>query len=203
MGSVCYIAGAGEFTGIQRRPQTGDYVIAADGGYDYLKKLEIEPDLVIGDFDSAEKLPEHKNRVILPAEKDDTDMWAALKKGIEQGFSEFHIYGGTGGRLSHTMANIQTLAWLAQNGKRGYLFGEGYTVTAITDDTISFDAGFGKVSMFAHSNEATGVYIRGMKYPLKDATVTNTYPIGISNERMGVSSEIEVKKGTLILIYEA
>ncbi len=211
MSKICYIVGAGEFFGIKRLPEDGDFVIAADGGFDYLREIGIRPNLIIGDFDSSESLKSdscwkqyenQENMIILPSEKDDTDMWAALQEGMKRGFNEFLIYGGTGGRLDHTLANIQLLAWLSQHGKRGTLIGKQEIITSITDTEMAFEVGTGRVSMFAHTEKATGVYITGMKYPLTDATVTNTYPIGISNERMGKESKISVKQGTLILLIE-
>ena len=114
----------------------------------------------------------------------------------------FHIQCGTGGRLDHTLANIQCIADLAQQGYKGYLFDRDTVITAIHNDKITFPASaHGIVSVFAHTEICTGVFERGLKYPLTDATLSNTYPLGVSNEFTGVNSEIEVRKGTLIVIF--
>lgn len=50
--NICYIVGAASLDGVRLSPRPGDYVIAADGGYRTLKARGIEPDFVMGDFDS-------------------------------------------------------------------------------------------------------------------------------------------------------
>ena len=228
---ICYIFGAGEHYGPPPVPAPGDLVIAADGGLTYLEQHGLVPDLVVGDFDSlTEKPSSNLKTVVLPKVKDDTDMVAALREGHNRGYCIFHIYGGTGGRLDHTLANIQCIADLAQKGCKGYLFDCDTVITAIHNSTavqnnskpntairndnksitviyndngkITFPAtARGTVSVFAHTEVCTGVYERGLKYPLTDATLHNTYPLGVSNEFTGVNSEISVRKGTLIVFY--
>lgn len=41
-------------------------------------------------------------------------MVAALREGWRRGFRIFRIYGSTGGRLDHPLANIQCIAALAR-----------------------------------------------------------------------------------------
>ena len=101
-------------------PNPGDLVIAADGGYAHLHG--IQADLVVGDFDSLGFIPAGESVVRHPAEKDDTDTMLAVKTGLERGETEFHIYGGMGGRRTdHTVANFQALLYLARRGARGWL----------------------------------------------------------------------------------
>ena len=69
------------------------------------------------------------------------------------------------------------------------------------NETISFrDTMDGYVNIFSLNEKAHGVTIRGLKYELKDATLTNALPLGISNEFVGVPSEVSVKDGTLLII---
>ena len=103
---TCYIVGAGEVTELSFDPEEEDLVIACDGGYEYCKKWNKKVNLVIGDFDSLGYVPEHPNVIRLKPEKDDTDTACAIRAGLEQGFQRFIVYGGTGGRISHTIANI-------------------------------------------------------------------------------------------------
>ena len=109
---ICYVVGAGENYGLDFQPVTGDLVIAVDAGLRYLEEQGIRADLVIGDFDTLKCIPAHPNTIVLSAEKDDTDTLAAVREGIKAGYSIFHIYCGTGGRIDHTMANLQVLAYL-------------------------------------------------------------------------------------------
>ena len=198
----CFIVGAGEFCGCEL-PSERDFVIAADGGYAQLVSRGIVPDLVVGDFDSLGGVPEHPNVLRSPAEKDDTDMMLAVKQGLERGFDTFIIDGGLGGRLDHTLANIQILKYIAQNGACGRLIGRDTCVSAVTNGTVSFDAGLtGVISIFSADGKAEGVTIKGLKYTLDNAELTNAYQIGISNEFTGEPASVTVRIGTLILIQD-
>lgn len=201
-GPVCYIVGAGEFFDGGFAPGPGDLVIAADGGYRTLLNRGVAMDLVVGDFDSMGLRPDHPNVVALPAEKDDTDMMAALRLGLDRGYRSFRLYGGTGGRVDHTLANLQSLVWLSRRGSRGYLVGGGWTAAAITDGALTFAAGHqGFVSVFCQGDRAEGVCLRGLKYPLTDATLTCDFPLGVSNEFTGEESSIAVGKGSLLVVW--
>ena len=175
---ACYIFGAGSFYGLISRPQPGDYVIAADGGWKACRQADVVPDLLLGDFDSLEQLPVFDNVRRVPVEKDDTDMMLAVKEGLARGETEFHLYGGMGGRRTdHTIANMQTLLFLARRGARGWLYGDGEVYTAICDDSITFvSRGAGILSVFCMGADAVGVNIQGGQYPLQNAVLTAEFP---------------------------
>lgn len=199
---ICAIVGAGFFNKENFHIPENAYVIAADGGFAYLEEAGIFPDMVIGDFDSLEKIPEHPNLLKCPVVKDDTDTMIAVKAGLEKGFRMFYIYGGTGGRFDHTLANIQILSYIAQNGGTGFLFGENYTMASLKNNKLCFCEGYtGIVSVFSHGSRAGGVNLRGLKYPLNDAAVTSEVPVGVSNSFTGACSEIEVGNGTLDVLW--
>lgn len=198
---ICYVVGAGECDRLLLNLKKEDFVIAVDGGYEYLQGNRI--DLVVGDFDSLSYVPKHSNLIALKPEKEDTDMMVALKAGLQRGYRTFYIYGGCGGRFDHTYANIQSLAYLAEKGARGYLYYGNQVITMLQNDSITFHSDMrGYVSVFAYGQKAEGVTIRGLKYSLEDAVLTDRFPLGVSNEFTGVMSQIEVKCGRLIIIYE-
>ncbi len=198
----CVVIGAGPIYSPKPPRGDGSYVIAVDGGYERLKRLRLEADLVIGDFDSLERVPEHPNVIRLEKEKDDTDTLAALRRGLDIGCREFHIYGGTGGRFDHTLANLQCLAWLEERGAQGFLMGDGCASTCVRGGGIEFGSGYrGLVSVFSVSCRSTGVNLRGLKYPLVDAELTSTHPLGVSNEFIGEKSRISAQSGTLLIVF--
>ena len=199
---ICYVVAAGENYGLDFQPAAGDFVIAADAGLCYLEEQGIRADLLIGDFDSLKCVPEHSNTIVLSAEKDDTDTFAAVREGIRAGYTNFHIYCGTGGRIDHTMANLQVLAYLSADNMRGFLFDNGTAVTAITNDRLCFGKiPCGYLSVFSCSERAEGVTLTGLKYELNNAVLTNTFPIGVSNEFIGRESSISVSNGTLFIVF--
>ena len=199
---ICYIIGAGENYGLDFSPRACDFVIAVDAGIRYLEKSGIRADLVIGDFDTLNCIPAHPNVTVLNAEKNETDMFAAIQSGIEKGYKNFHIYCGTGGRIDHTFANVQTLAYLSENGMRGLLFDKDNIITAITDGKLYFEKiPCGYISVFSYSPKSEGVSLRGLKYELDSATLANTFPLGTSNEFIGQKSVISVETGTLVIVF--
>lgn len=200
--SICYIVGAGECKKLDFTKKDGDIVIAADGGYKYLQRAGIKPDIVIGDFDSLGKAPEGEKIIRLKPEKDVTDTYAAVSEGIKCGYSRFNIYGASGGRIEHTLANIQLIASLAEKNMQASIFDGSTVITAVTAKTLRFDSAYnGYISIFAHSDKCTGVCLRGIKYPLENAELSNLFPLGVSNEFLGVESEIVIGNGTAIIVY--
>lgn len=133
---ACIIFGAGSYYGLTRRPEPGDYIIAADGGWQYCKQEGIVPDLLLGDFDSLAVVPDFAHIHRVPVEKDDSDMMLAIKDGLSHGQIEFHLYGGMGGvRSDHTLANIQSLLYLTCHGARGWLYGDKEQYTVIRNES--------------------------------------------------------------------
>lgn len=198
---ICYLVGAGENTGLDFTLTENDYVIAVDGGLTVLEEARITPDLVVGDFDTLGYIPVYPNVLRLNPIKDDTDTLAALKEGLRKGYSRFHLYCGTGGRIEHTIANIQLLAFLSQNGRLGFLHDGDSVLTAITDSRMTIPKkkdGF--VSVFSYTNECQGVNLQGLKYELTDAVLHSTFPLGISNEFKDTESSVSVRKGTLLVV---
>lgn len=201
--NICYIFGALDTPVADFKPQESDLIIAADGGYSTLKKLNIKPDLVVGDFDSLGEAPENENVIKHPIKKDDTDTLLAVKIGLEKGYKTFVIFGAIGGRLDHTIATIQTATFVAENGGIAYIYDGNHTITAIKNSSINFKANAkGYISIFALSGVAKGVSIDGLLYELSDTEITPHFPLGVSNEFIGKESEIIVKDGILTIIFE-
>ena len=203
---TCYRFGAGDFTPCTIDLTSKDLVIAADGGYDYLIRLGLRADVVLGDFDSVTS-PDLWDDAICekltyPPEKDDTDMMLAIKLGLSRGYREFAIYGGLGGRLDHTIANIQSLTYLAGEGAAGILYGDSYALTVIKDSsfTVPKDA-TGMVSVFSLSDSSENVSIKGLKYEVDGVTLTNAFPLGVSNETTAKKGIISVGSGTLLILW--
>ena len=200
---ICYIFGALNTHITDFKTQESDLIIAADGGYSTLKKLNIKPDLVVGDFDSLGEAPENENVIKHPVKKDDTDTLLAVKIGLEKGYKSFVIFGAIGGRLDHTIATIQTATFVAENGGIAYIYDGTHTVTAIKNSSIKFSKDAkGYVSIFALSCVAKGVTINGLLYELNDAEITPYFPVGVSNEFIGKESKISVTDGILTIIFE-
>lgn len=203
--AVCFIVGAGSIDpDLCLSPRPGDLLIAADAGWLTVRSLGLTPDLVIGDFDSLGSRPDHPNTIVLPAEKDVTDTHAAIQLGLERGYRRFALYGGTGGRLAHTLANLQLLDGLSRQGCRGFLVGDGTVATALTDGQLHFPPHMrGYLSVFCTGGTARGITLTGLKYELDDAVLESSFPLGVSNEFTGSPAYIRVEQGSVLVLWQS
>ena len=197
----CIIFGGASLYNFNNNIGADDYVIAADAGLKHCERLDIKLDLIVGDFDSYGGVPEGENIIRLKPEKDDTDTLVCIKRGLELGCERFIIYGGTGGRFEHTLANLQSLNYIRRHGAHGFLVGERDITVAVCDESAYFGADCrGFISLFAMDSTITATE-RGLKYSLDEDAVTNCFPLGVSNEFTGRSACIAVK-GMAAIVYD-
>ena len=198
----CILFCAAEFDRLIEPVGAEDFIIAADGGLRHTRALGLVPNEIIGDFDSLRYVPQGAS--VFPVEKDDTDSMLAVRRGLALGFRRFLLYGAMDGpRLDHTVANFQTLQYLADRGARGILVGKDCLATVIKDETIRFPAvPGGHISLFCMGPDATGITIEGLFYPLKEGTLTSGFPLGVSNHFTGSPSRIRVDRGSLLVLWD-
>ncbi len=194
---ICYIFGALECR--DACVQGSDiFVVAADAGYE--RTAGIKPDMVIGDFDSLGYVPGGVDVSVHPSRKDQTDTLLAVYEGLERGCGVFVIYGGVGGRIDHTIANIQTLSYIAEHGARGYLLSDEQVIT-VTGGELTFSPSMrGYISVFAAAGTPR-VTITGLKYTLDRYVMSPSYPIGVSNEFIGAEAKISVEGGLAAVVW--
>jgi thiamine pyrophosphokinase len=202
----CHIVGAapGTLSGIDLH--SDDLLIAADGGYLHCVEVGLTPDLVLGDFDSmplAELEGTDCEHVELPCEKDDTDILAAVRKGLSCGYDTFHLYCGFSTDVAHSVANLQVLAFLDENDACGCLHTPDQTTYLLTPSSgfrcLAALAGT-RVSVFAFGGPATGVELHGFQWNLTAATITSAFPVGVSNVVTDADAAISVESGRLLVV---
>ncbi len=178
-----------------------DLILCADSAYLAADKEGIAPHLVIGDFDHEAGAVPHGERIVtVPAEKDDTDTMLCLKHAIEQGAAHIDILGGIGGRLDHTFANLQALAYAEKHGVSCRLLGERDEAFLLRGSlTLPRREGW-YLSVFAFGGNCHGVTEKGTKYEVENASLTWDFPLGVSNEITAEAAEISVREGTLLII---
>ena len=198
---TCIIFCAAGFDGLLFPIPEDALVIAADGGLRHTQALGIRPDVILGDFDSLGYIPDDSQ--VYPVEKDDTDAMLAVRVGLEWGCDFFLFYGAMDGpRLDHTVANFQTLGYLATHGARGALIGRDYIATVLREETIEFsEAAAGILSLFCLGASA-GVTIEGLKYGLDHGTLTPDFPLGVSNHFEGKAARIAVHSGQVLALWD-
>lgn len=201
MNKKCYIVGAGDNSGTNFSKGKNEYVIAADGGLATLEKLGIQPDFILGDFDSLGYVPDGKNIEVHKVEKDDTDMMLSVERAVELGYNEIEIFGGTGGRIDHTVANFQTMLWASKQNVKIKMTDKNHVYFMITNDTLEIKGKDGAdLSVFAFGGDAKGVTIKGGKYQAENVTLTMDNPTAVSNSFIGKKVRISVESGSLLVI---
>ena len=201
--SECYIFGGAKIENYSFIKISNDaFIIAADSGISHLKGFGVEPDIIMGDFDSCEVPTEYNCEIVrFKPEKDDTDLMIAVKKALSLGFDKIFILGATGGRFDHTIAALQTLEYIFEHGSYGALFDENNAV---------YIQGVGKSRYKADKNcyfsvlsltDESVVSISGTKYELQDSVIARSFPLGVSNEFVKEYAVIELSKGKVLIIY--
>ena len=180
-------------------PAPGDFVLCADGGWRVAMGMGIRPDLVMGDFDSSD-VPGGVPVERFPVEKDDTDTLLCVKRGLSMGCDDFLILGGFGGRLDHTLANLQTLNGLCHAGARAAMTDGKTWAAAVRDGTLRVPRMPGKLGVFALDARCEGVTIRGTKYEAENITLTNAFPLGAGNDFAADWAEITVARGAAVAV---
>lgn len=200
MNGTCFIVGSGDFTKRCLNPENGDLVIAADGGYRYLMENGIKANLLMGDFDSLEYVPDNIKILRFPSEKDDTDMGLSIQEGITRGYKKFMLYAGSGSRPDHFYANCQLMAKYALLGYEISLFAPDFTLYALSNSEILLSREAGTVfSVFSVTDEAVCKCIKNAKYEVSDYVMKNTVPLGVSNEFIGNDVFIKAGNGAMIV----
>ena len=184
-----------------------DAVICCDAGMAHAKALGIDPDYIVGDFDSTtfDVLEYYKGKNIpirqFPTRKDETDMELGIFLALELGATDIVLFGGIGDRFDHTLANAHYLLSLLKKGVRARLVDDKNCVEVI-DKHLTLEGKVGDlVSTLPLSMEVTGITLKGFSYPLTDATLTldGDY-IAVSNVLAEETATIDIKTGYLYVI---
>ena len=199
----CLIISGGDFAPLPENLEY-DYVIACDHGYDHALKLGIEPNLILGDFDSCDFDKETVKDIPVetyPVCKDDTDTMLAVKKALSLGYRNIVIVCALGSRFDHSLANIQSMAYIAEHGGECELFGKGEQLKSLCNGSIELPKKENySLSLFSLTDKCEGISIKGSEYDCEDVTLTNTFPLGVSNKWKDDVVTVSVRSGILLTV---
>ena len=196
----CVIVAGGDYAPIGARGK-GDFLIACDSGLRWCQREGIVPDLLLGDFDSyAGELPDGVPVLRFPVRKDDTDTMLAVRRAIEDGFEEVLLLCALGGSLDHLLANLQTLHFASDAGLRASARDERTELQVLRPGRYRFPERKGwKFSVLALTDRVAGLTIRGAKYEVADAELSNAFPLGVGNDFAG-DITLEFRAGTAAVL---
>lgn len=200
----CVIVGGADINNygfIREKLRAEDYVIFCDSGLKHLEQLQVQPNLIVGDFDSHENPHLDAETIVLPCEKDDTDTVFAVKEAVKRGFDDLLLMGVVGARLDHTLGNVSILLYLDSLGKKGCIIDDYSEMEIVSDQPVSICDQYSFFSLLNITGFAKGITITGAKYPLNGGEITCEYQYGISNEVLpGQTARVSVAEGKLLLI---
>lgn len=184
-----------------------DYIIGADGGCNHLYNMGILPNYVIGDLDSINKdlikYYERKNIIFkkFPTHKDQTDAEICIHLAKTLNATEIHFIGALGGRIDHALSNIGLMYYVLEMGIEPKILTSEEEVVIIHNDTKVIKGKKGDtISILALKQDAIGVTLEKLEYPLNKARVSYLSPLGISNVMLEDECNITVEDGYLLVI---
>ncbi|MGV3487812.1 MAG: thiamine diphosphokinase [Tuberibacillus sp.] len=182
--------------------------IGVDRGTLTLIKNGITPLQAFGDFDSIderERLFIESKKTLLsvyPSEKDQTDLEIALDWVLEREPERCWIVGATGGRLDHSLMNIQLLVKGIGKKTKLILIDNQNIVTILPPNVYDITKAqyYPYVSFIAFSPKVTGISLEGFKYPLNKAELVWGSSLCISNELISTQGRLSFSEGYLICV---
>lgn len=197
------IVSGGEFEDVLSSAdlEVPDYIIACDRGWLHARRLNLHPDVVLGDFDSSPRpAAAYPNILTFPVRKDDTDTMLAVRHALSAGCDHLTIICALGGRMDHTYANIQTAFFAASQRVPCRILGLSTVMDAYTEDTRVFPARPGwSLSVFSLSDRSV-VSLSGTAYDCEHTLLTSSFPLGTSNQWAASEARITVEQGTILVI---
>lgn len=190
-----------------------EFIIAADSGLLFLYRHQIHPDYIVGDFDSApsEVVTYYREQTNIPIRqfdpvKDYSDTEIALRLCLNLGRKNIVILGGTGSRIDHIWANVQTLKIALDAGVNAMLLDSHNRVRLlkrgiVLDKNMAFGPYF---SVFPLGGTVEYFSIKGAKYPLTDHALTPYDSLCVSNEYAEEQVEITFPElpGSIVVLME-
>ncbi len=185
-----------------RKVSEDRFVICTDGGIKNALRAGVVPDLAIGDFDSSDfAAVGDVDTMVLPCEKDVSDMQAAVMHALSKGMKDIALVSCTNGRADHYLANIAMLELVYEEGGVAVIYDEQNKIFLHPTGALSVNScGYKYLSVIALDREVGPVTISGMKYPLKDAILTRINPLAISNEVISEDACVELCEGRALII---
>jgi thiamine pyrophosphokinase len=181
--------------------QQCDFKIAADSGAEFMRKINISPDLLIGDMDSiSEKtlkfFEEQKVKVLkFPTHKDEIDTELALNEASKKAPDLILIAGAFGSRLDQTIAVFR----LMQRSKNVVLFNEKLYALRIKGKITLSSVKEEVWSILPLRKDVNGVSLKGFEYSISNRKMEYLKPYGVSNQAISTKVSIDAGDGELLI----
>ena len=181
-------------------PDTTNYktIFCTDGAFRYLQKLNIQPDIISGDFDSFEisQFPPEIEIISTP-DQNDTDFAKALTIIKNKGFSHVDVFGASGRQQDHFIGNLN--AAYRFKSQLNITFYDNYSKYFFAENSTKLEGYFGRTISLIPFPECKNIVTNGLEYPLNNEDLNLLSRIGTRNKANQNFVTIEYTEGALIL----
>ncbi len=181
-------------------PDTTNYktIFCTDGAFRYLQKLNIQPDIISGDFDSFEisQFPPEIEIISTP-DQNDTDFAKALTIIKNKGFSHVDVFGASGRQQDHFIGNLNA-AYRFKN-QLNITFYDNYSKYFFAENSTKLEGYFGRTISLIPFPECKNIVTKGLEYPLNNEDLNLLSRIGTRNKANQDFVTIEYTEGALVL----
>ncbi len=181
-----------------------NYILCADGGANHAKANKINPNIIIGDFDSilpATKKYFKKVKQIKIEDQNSTDLEKSLSYLLKEKILSATIIGATGKRIDHTLANFSILLKFHKKGMKLKIVEDDFEIFVATG-RANFKTKIGQLVSIVPLIESSGISTDGLKYSLKHESLTPGVREGVSNVAVKNNVSIVVTNGALIILIK-
>ena len=186
---------------------TDAFLYAVDGGLTVADSAQVMPDVLVGDFDTADAtlVARYESRCEVLRhipEKDATDTELAVDDALARGMEQIVLLGATGSRMDHTLANFHMLYRILEQGRTGWILNESNRIS-LHRSSFSVRKGelFGTyLSFLPFYGDVKGLVLSGVKYPLSGKDMTAGNSLGVSNEAKDDIIGVSFDAGHLLMI---
>lgn len=182
-----------------------DMVIGVDGAADVLCQYDIVPNVLIGDFDTAnvqsvEELKEQGAKVVrLSPRKNETDTEAAVNYAISHNASKITIFGALGSRVDHSLSNIMMLVRAHTAGVPARIIDE-YNELQVENQHLILQGTPGQTVSILPLTGNLHVSATNLVYPLNELELNFGSSRGVSNVMADSVATINIKGGYALII---
>ena len=185
-------------------------IVCIDGGYVNFQKLKmnIEPDYLIGDFDSMgdidiKNIKSEKTKIVYKDNQDETDAQFAYKYiSKELSYKNIknidYIYAISSSRFDHSLGNILLLKQIPSN-INARILSKTQEMFLLRNKVIIIEK-VGKTLSIIPITNVKGLTIKGCKWDLDNTDVNFGFIGGISNIIEKNNAEISLKEGECVII---
>lgn len=181
-----------------------DLRVCADGAAETLLTCQLEPDIIIGDFDSlpleaVNRFPVSK--IVRKADQHTTDGEKAFQYCIDRGVEKILVLGALGGeRIDHGLYNLGLMRKYLWSGVKITLFTENEEVTIINQKECFSKPPGTRISLLPIFGKVSKVTTKGLDFPLQEANLELGNLCSISNKFLESEASVDLTAGELLVL---